>query len=88
MVIGYNAGQSNGVPLTVESGETKEVSSTNDLATAPTPTPVTVGSIGGVSSYGYDNLNNLIYGLVAIIVFVIVVKCLSLFVDVVGKSFK
>jgi len=85
MVIGYSAGQSNGVPLTVESGETKEVSSTNDLATAPTPTPVTVGSIGGVSSYGYDNL---IYGLVAIIVFVIVVKCLSLFVDVVGKSFK
>ena len=85
MVIGYSAGQSVGVPLTVESvGE----ATTTEVTTVSTSTPVTVGSIGGVSSYGYDNLNNLIYGLVAIIVFAIVLRCLSLFVDVVGKSFK
>ena len=86
MVIGYSAGQSVGVPLTVESvGETTTTEDTTVSTPTPSPTPVTVGSIGGVSSYGYDNL---IYGLVAIIVFAIVLRCLSLFVDVVGKSFK
>jgi len=83
MVIGYSAGQSVGVPLTVESvGE----ATTTEVTTVSTSTPVTVGSIGGIDpSYGY---NNLIGGLVAIFVFAIVLRCLSLFVDVVGKSFK
>ena len=83
MVIGYSAGQSVGVPLTVESvGET----TTTEVTTVSTSTPVTVGSIGGIDpSYSY---NNLIGSLVAIFVFAIVLRCLSLFVDVVGKSFK
>ena len=71
MAIGYSAGQSEGVPLTVESvGETTEDT-----------TVVTVGSIGGVSSYSY---NNLISGLVAIIVFAIILRCLTLFIDFVN----
>ena len=70
MAIGYRAGQSVGVPLTVEP------------ANEPTNDTITVGSIGGVSpSYDY----NLISGLVAIIVFVIILRCLSLFIDFVNE---
>ena len=76
MAIGYKAGQSVGVPLTVES-----VGETTEDTTVSTSTPVTVGSIGGVSSYSYDNL---ISGLVAIIVFAIVLRCLILFIDFVN----
>jgi len=85
MVIGYSGGSSNGVPLTVESGETTEATTVSTPTTAPTA----VGSIGGGGvDPSYRVVSDLISGLVAVIVFAIVLRCLSLFVDVVGKTFK
>ena len=84
MVIGYSGGSSNGVPLTVESGETIEATTVSTPTTAPTA----VGSIGGGVDPSYRVVSDLISGLVAVIVFAIVLRCLSLFVDVVGKTFK
>ena len=84
MVIGYSGGSSNGVPLTVESGEATETTTVSTPTTAPTA----VGSIGGGVDPSVSLISDILGGLVAVIVFAVVVKCLSLFVDVVGKSFK